>query len=217
MTRRLRVIRAPAPLAFLALAGLALLVSHDAIFLVQMGPGEGVVRALRTAGHDYWAAASLGLIGAATVAAAITVLRLRALRHRAASLRARPRPPAGHARRVAGTWGPLFAVVAAGFVIQENVEHVIAHSHAIGLGALLSPEYPLALPVIAVITGVAAFVAALVWRTERELVAAIAAALARLARRSRRGPVRPSVIERRRRSVLSSLGASRAPPGMLAA
>ena len=33
--------RIPRAIAFWALAGLALLVSHDAVFLVQLGPGEG--------------------------------------------------------------------------------------------------------------------------------------------------------------------------------
>jgi hypothetical protein len=216
MTRRLPIARIPSQLAFLALAGLALLVSHDAIFLVQLGPGEGVVRALRTAGHDYWGAASIGLVVVAAIAAAITAVRLVGLRNRASSLRARPRSPTGYARRVAVMWGLLFAVVAAGFVVQENVEHVVMHGHAIGLGALLSAEYPLALPVIAVITGVAGLVAGLVWRTERALIAAIAAALARLPHRPRLRVARAPIGDRRRPSILSRPGASRAPPVMLA-
>jgi hypothetical protein len=32
------------PVAFWALAGIALLVSHDAIFFVQYGPGEALTR-----------------------------------------------------------------------------------------------------------------------------------------------------------------------------
>ena len=59
--------------------------------------------------------------------------------------------PTPTGRRFAAIWLRLLAVVAIGFVIQENVEHVIAHGHAPGLGALLGPEYPLALPVIGLV------------------------------------------------------------------
>jgi len=41
------------PIAFWALAGIALLVSHDAIFLAQIGPGEALAQVRRTAGHEY--------------------------------------------------------------------------------------------------------------------------------------------------------------------
>ena len=37
-------------LAHVALAGVALLVSHDAVFLAQVGPGEALTRILRSAG-----------------------------------------------------------------------------------------------------------------------------------------------------------------------
>lgn len=58
------------PICFWALAGLALLLSHDAVFAAQMGPGEALTRTLRTAGHDYWGVASVALatIGVAVAA-----------------------------------------------------------------------------------------------------------------------------------------------------
>ena len=101
-------------------------------------------------------------------------------------------------------WLRLFAVVALGFVLQENVEHIISHGHAIGLGALLGPEYPLALPVIGLVTALAGSVAAAVRRTEGALLAIISAALHRPAPGSPSGrptqPARPAASDRRWRT-----------------
>jgi hypothetical protein len=204
--------RIPPRLAFWAMAGVALFVSHDAIFLVQLGPGESLTRALREAGHDYWAPASLALAIIGLAAAAGVWVRLLALRRRAAALGAAP----GTATRAGlpATWLRLFAVVATGFVIQENVEHYISHMHATGLGALLGPEYPLALPVIALVTGIAALVAATVGGVERELLAVIAAVLRRGAfGRAPRSLPRPTPRQAIARiSPLAIAIAGRAPP-----
>ena len=91
--------RVPPRVAFWAMAGVALFLSHDAVFLVQVGPGDGLSRALRDAGHDYWGAASLilALVGLAVGAGAI--LRLRLLRRRVALLRARRGAPTPIGRR----------------------------------------------------------------------------------------------------------------------
>ena len=72
--------RLPPRLAFWALAAVALLVSHDATWLAQTGPGEALTSALRHGGHEYWGAASaaLTLVGlAAAVWAGIRLHRLR--------------------------------------------------------------------------------------------------------------------------------------------
>ena len=216
MTRRFRTTHLPASLTFLALAGVALLVSHDAIFLVQLGPGEGLVRVLRTAGHDYWGAATALLVATGLLVATATIVRLRSLRRHATALGTRAGRASGYGRRALRAWAVLLVVVAAGFFVQENVEHLLAHGHAIGLGALLSAEYPLALPVITVITGIAALVAALVSGAEQSLLAAIASAMKARHRPSRvQSP--PAMSRPRRPSVLSRPGASRAPPVMFAA
>jgi hypothetical protein len=199
-------------LAFWALAGVALLVSHDAVFLVQVGPGEGLARALRTAGHDYWGAASLRIAGVGLVAALAIVARLSALRRTAHSLGAVPSPNRGYLRRAARSWVALLLIVATGFVIQESAEHLVLHGHPIGLGALVGPEYPLALPVIAAITALAGLVAAAVAGVERSLLAGIADALSRLPRAPLGAPMRPPLATAHRSSVLSRPGASRAPP-----
>ena len=205
----------PPRLAFWALAGVALFLSHDAVFAVQIGPGEALTRALRQAGHDYWGLASLvlGFIGLALAIGALA--RLHRLRHKAAEVGAAPR----RARwsRLPAVWLRLFAVVCIGFLVQENVEHALTHMHAPGLGALLGPEYPLAVPVIAVITGLGAVLATVVGGLERELLAAIADALRRAfghaPRTHSRPPTRFSIT---RISPLAFAIAGRAPPRVFA-
>lgn len=204
--------RFPRRVAFWALAGVALLVSHDAIFLVQVGPGESLVRALRGAGHGYWLTASVALATIGLAAAAAAWLRLRGLRRRAAELGATPVP--GAKGRLLWTWLRLFVVVATGFGVQENLEHYLGHMHATGLGALLGPEYPLALPVIAFISGVAALLASATVRAEDQLLAAIAAVAEWTFGHPPRSLPRPPA--RRTVTLISPLAsalAGRAPPG----
>lgn len=208
------IARIPPRLAFWALAGVALLVSHDTIFLVQVGPGDSLVRTLREAGHDYWGTASQALVVIGLLAAAGGGLRLWTLRRHAAALGAAPRP-AGLVG-FGATWLRIFAVVGIGFLVQENVEHYLSHLHAPGLAVLLGPEYPLALPVIGLITGVAAVLAAMFRGAELELQAAIATALRRGFERAPRSlprpPSQPWVV---RVSPLARSCAGRAPPWRL--
>ncbi|MDQ2673091.1 MAG: hypothetical protein M3Y40_00360 [Chloroflexota bacterium] len=163
--------RLPPRFAFWALVGVALLVSHDAIWLTQVGPGEALTSALRHGGHDYWGTASAILTAIGMGAAIWAAIRLVRLGRRPASgapierLSTRP-----YLRRVGGAWLRLFAVVAIGFVFQENVEHALMHGHRLGVGALLGPEYPLALPVLAAITLLAALLAAAFVTAERILL-----------------------------------------------
>ncbi len=204
--------RIPRGVAFWALAGAALLISHDAIFLVQLGPGEDLARALRAAGHDYWGWASLALAVIGAAAGIGAGLRLRSLRHRAERLRVTPTAATSAlAGRFASAWVRLFAVVIIGFALQENVEHIIAHGHAIGPGALLGPEYPLALPVIGLITALAGMLAAAVQRTEAELLAVIFAARGRKPRRARLVSPRSQLVLPRLTPLAHAI-AGRAPP-----
>jgi hypothetical protein len=80
-----------------------------------------------------------------------------------------------------------------------------------GPGALLGPEYPLALPVICLITALAGMLAAAVQRTESELLAVIIAA------RQRPSALGPLVSPRSqlvlpRLAPLAHAIAGRAPP-----
>lgn len=209
----------PARLGFWALAGAALLVSHDAIFLVQLGPGEALVRTLRQAAHDYWGAASIALAIAGVAAAIASVLRIRRLRRRAMALGARAVPlgPRGYLRRVASMWLLLFTVVALGFLVQENLEHLGGHDHLLGVGALVGAEYPLAVPTIGLITLAAALAGAAFGGAERALVTAIAEVLQPMVLRP---PLRlgraPLRIGSPRRTPLAGTPAGRAPPSRLA-
>ncbi|MBA3587486.1 MAG: hypothetical protein H0W41_07600 [Chloroflexi bacterium] len=54
--------RIPTRLHFWALVAVALFVSHDTIFFVQLGRGESLSRALRETGHAYWVFASLARV-----------------------------------------------------------------------------------------------------------------------------------------------------------
>ena len=203
------------PIAFWALAGLALLVSHDAVFLAQIGPGETLTAALRTAGHDYWGTASILLIVTTVLVGAATLIRLFRLTRHAASLGATPSIRTSRLARLMPTWARLAVIVIVGFALQENVEHAIAHGHLIGVRALLGPEYPLALPVLGIVSFVAALGAAVLVASERALVAAIRAALAARLRPTRLA-IRPSQrVPASAASVLARFVAGRAPPWML--
>ncbi len=178
--------RTRGPLVFWALAGMALLVSHDAIFLAQLGPGEGLTRALRAAGHEYWGLASVGLVVIGLAAAAIVALRLVRLRRRASALGGRAFGDGSARSRLLAAWARLFALVGIGFMVQESLEHFGSHGHFLGPSALVGPEYPLAVPVIAIITLLGAVLAVAVGRAEASLLTAIADGL----RRQRRAPRR---------------------------
>jgi hypothetical protein len=197
----------PPRFAFWALAGVALLVSHDAIWLMQVGPGEALTAALRHGGHDYWGVASTTLTAIGIGAAIWATFRLVRLGRRpaghtaAARLNARP-----YLRRVAGAWARLFAVVAIGYVLQENLEHAMTHGHRLWAGALVGPDYPLAVPVIAAITLLGALIAAAFVTAERILLART-----RMTARPLRAP---RTIQRpMRRLVLPGGIAARTPTG----
>ena len=160
--------------AFWLAAGCSLAVAHDAVFLAQLGPGHELAAALRSAGHGYWGAAAFLLLLGGAAAAVAWLVRIRSLRRRAVVPRATVDGPSWR-RRAVGHWIRLFAVVAISFVLQENLEHAFAHGHLIGLGALIGPEYPLAVPVLALVTGAAAAIIAIARQHEIELISRIPA------------------------------------------
>lgn len=206
--------RLRARIASSVLGGVALLVTHDAIYLVQAGPGQSLAGALRSAGHGYWGLASAALIVGAVLAAITTALRMQRLRSRASALGARPTRPRAYARRFADAWWRLAAIVAIGFFVQENVEHLLTHGHVLGASALLGPDYPLAIPLVGLVSGIAAMLAAFVTGAHEALVVAIEAALRRAIRAPRvvrRAPARLVAIG----PVLAHPGAGRAPPSLV--
>ena len=204
-------------LAFWTLAAVALLVSHDAIWLVQLGPGQGLASALRSGGHGYWGAATVGLALVALIAIGAVGGRLWRLWSAARTFndtRHNPTRRPAYFRRVRGAWPRLLAVVLIGFVLQENAEHALSHGHLPGLGVLLGPEHPLAIPVIGVVTLIGALLASAVMVTEDALLAVIGAAAARP--RAPRRLLHPATGHRLSAISRPRAHAGRAPPGLLA-
>ncbi len=206
----------PARLVFWGLAAASLLVSHDAVWRLQVGAGKALADALRHAGHDYWGPVSVGIAAAVALVAFVTLVRLAQLAHRADELNASG-PSLAHSpflRRAATSWLRLGVVVAIGFIVQENLEHALSHGHVPGIGALVGPEYPLALPVIAAITLLAAIVATAAMTAEQVLLARIAPTGPGLRppRRLRRHPADLVVSSG---AAPSRANAGRAPPSLL--
>lgn len=198
--------------AFWLVAAACLLASHDLIYLVQLGPGRGAADALRNAGHGYWPVVSAVIALGAIGLLARTGLRLQHLGRRARDLPSRRRTPAriGPFVRI---WARLLLVVAVAFLVQENAEHFVSHAHLPLLGALGGAEYPLALPLLALITLLGTIVTVVVRERETSLLARIAGGTARPARSRGPQPRRPGGPMRPRRiPILARPDLSRAPP-----
>jgi hypothetical protein len=212
MTPASRASRLARRASFWLAAGFALLIAHDATFAVQVGPGQALTRALREAGHGYWGLASALLIAGAAIGAAVWIVRMAVLARRASG------SPAGHGsgsswrQRAAAHWIRLFVLVALAFAVQENAEHFLSHGHVIGVGALIGAEYPLAMPVLALVTGLAAAVIALAREHEAALLARIAAAPARVRPLRRIGPMWPEPVLLPTNRPMAAHRALRAPP-----
>lgn len=154
----------------LVLATLAL--AHQLIYVVAHGAGEGYRLAMTAAGHDsYWIGFVLAVGTVSGVLLAVVATQLRRLRTlaRAASvsvLTVRDESSRALLRIVGPLWGRLTFLTTVAFLIQENVE-VVTVGHAMpGLGAIAG-EHDLALPMIAGVALVVAFVRGLVrWRRD---------------------------------------------------
>ena len=175
-------------------------------------------------GHDgYWPIFSVVVVSAVTLlglSAAVRIGRLGAAGRRPGGrggLAPRSQGVRSYRQELRALWLPLLALTAAAFTVQENIEHLAGHHHLIGLSALAGPEYPLALPVIVLVTLVAAALGALVrWRIA--VLAARVAGRLHLARQRGLAARRPapswldvaSILAHAR--FLSRLDAGRAPP-----
>jgi hypothetical protein len=223
--RRFRRIR------FWAFALVGLVIGHDAVFIAEYGPASA--RALAATGHGYWytfAILAILLAGIPIGASLVGLARLRARITLARDGRAPRRRERD--RQASGVSYPdeflalaprLFLVILAGFVVQENIEHLVAGHGFHGLAVLFWPHHPLALPVL---FGVALLLAAaaawLRWRgavLERRLAAATASAARLVHAGSRRaaprwGDVAATVAHG---WLIARRLAGRAPPRPLAA
>jgi hypothetical protein len=173
--------RVLAAVRFGLLAVACLGLAHDAVFAAQHGIGAGFAQAMSAGGHDgYWPIFSVVVVSAITVlglSAAVRIGRLATAGRRRdgraglagrgspAAVAVRGRPARSYRQDLRALWLPLLGLTATAFTVQENLEHLAGHQHLIGLAALAGPEYPLALPTIALVTLAAAALGALVrWR-----------------------------------------------------
>ena len=165
--RRFRRVR------FWAFAVLGLVIGHDAVFIAEYGPASA--RALANTGHGYWytfAILAVLLVGVPIVGACVGIARLWtrvtvARRGGRLTRRAleRREPGPGYLDEFLGLAPRLFAAITAGFLVQENLEHLAVGHGLHGLDVLLWPYHPLALPVLFGVSVVLALAAAwLRWR-----------------------------------------------------
>jgi hypothetical protein len=164
----------------LALA--SLLISHEVAYHSHHGGGAEFEARMAALGHDaYWPAFTLLALSATIVLALVGTARLlrlwlrlwlpaRGLGMPARLDRVRPRP---YRRELARLWATLFPTTVLAFAVQENVEHLLAGNGLIWLGALGGHEYPLALPVLALVTLIVAAVGAAARRHSARLEARI--------------------------------------------
>lgn len=199
-------------IALWLVAAACLLVAHDLVYLVQLGPGRALTEALRSAGHGYWPLVSGVIAGGALLAGVLRLARLYRLERRARGTRSAGSGSTSTLGAFLRLWGRLALVVAVAFVLQESAEHFISHRHAPWLAALAGPEYPLALPILGGITFIGALVASLVRRREQVLLARIRRGAAWVRPSDPVLPVQPEPLPVRRLPVLALPDLSRAPP-----
>jgi hypothetical protein len=179
-----------AGLRLAAVAAFALVLAHQAVFLVRYGSIYG--EALAHTGHGQaWSDAiaifiggGLLLLGAA-VAGLVRLGRQLDRHSRAAGPRAKLRPLA--ARWLRNSIGLTVAVLVL-LTVQENLEHAATGFGMPGPGILLAPDYPFAVAIVALIATAIAFVASLLsWRHD-----ALVARIRAQAPTTRRIPIAPT-------------------------
>ncbi len=197
----------------------ALVVAHDLVFLAAYGAAYG--EALAHTGHDHgWTSAVVTVLvaGLVCLVAGLWQLRRLSLLARLAGDRAADPPSrASFGRR----WLRLAVGIAMAtiilFVAQENVEHLGIGEPLPGLGVLLSPEYPNAIPIIVCVASAVALVGALFGWRFAVLAARLRATGARHLRPSKARPRTIFEVDRRPGTLLGAGLAPRAPPPLISA
>ncbi|MEI7743715.1 MAG: hypothetical protein WCK58_08200 [Chloroflexota bacterium] len=222
--------RFPVPAAALrhtrlpVLAAVGVLLAHDAVFAAQYGLGPARDTALARTTHEYWPAFLALTLLAAAAGGGAAIAGVLMLQRRLSGLPGITDPGRPSWASEAGRlWPKLLAVVTVAFTIQENIEHVTAGHALPGLWVLSAPHYPLAIPVLVIVTGLLAAVGGWFrWRREtltRLLHAARAAAAGRHRRVLRAPQGRWSLVAAlvAHRWTLLRQDAGRAPPHASAA
>lgn len=220
-----RVLHHRGGIRFAALVGVGVLLAHDAIYTAQtaLDPSD---LAFADAAHRYWTTfVVLALLaGGLALAATLTgFLRLgRALRHLPPAPETRGLPVSSFTGELVRLWPRLLGTVGLAFLVQENVEHAAAGRSLPGLWVLSGPEYPLAIPVLILVTGLLAAVGAWFRHRRDVLVGRLQAARTAFALRTRAGHA-PAVRWRlvgalvALSRILARPDAGRAPPRAAAA
>lgn len=152
---------------FALLVAVGALLAHDAVFAAQYGLGRTRDDALAATAHAYWPAFAVLTLLAAAVGTGWAIAGLARLSRRLRGLPAVEAAAGGYVREVVRLWPRLFLAGSLAFLVQENVEHLAVGNPAPGLYALSAPGYPLALPIIAAVTGLLAAAGGwLRWRRE---------------------------------------------------
>jgi len=204
-----------AGLRLAAAAAFALVLAHQAVFLVRYGSIYG--EALAHTGHGQaWSDAVAIVIGGGLLllgAAIVGLVRL----SRQLDRNARVVGPRAKLRPLAARWLrnsiSLTVAVLVLLTVQENLEHAATGFGMPGPGILLDPDYPFAVAIVTLVATAVAFVASLLsWRHDA-LVARIRAQ-APTARRIPIAPTRPTApapVPSRTSTLARRLG-RRAPP-----
>lgn len=176
----------------LVLASLA--TSHELIYVHAHGVGAAYVRAMQEGGHDrYWTSFVLTVAGVTLVLAVVAVCQIRRLHGQASLVRAgRLRVKDRGLGQLGRLTSRLWLLIATGstfaFIVQENAETITAGRPMPGL-TVVSGEHALSLPILAVVSLLVAFVAALARWGRQVLLARLRRSMApqrRGAARSRR-------------------------------
>jgi hypothetical protein len=208
--------RVPGLLIVLALTAVTVVLAHELMFVLTYGD-RAPVELART-GHDQrWTDAVLVVLslgGTLAIAAAWRLWRLARTLQRLEARGGRVSAAAGAA--CGPTSWALWRVLAPGaalvLVVQENLEHLWAGAPLPGLGVLASPEYPITLPVVALVALALAVVAALFRVRFAVLRARIAATRAAGRVHSVVRTPRAAVVPRPAASLIGRRLAGRAPP-----
>jgi uncharacterized membrane protein YidH (DUF202 family) len=200
-----------------AVVAFALVLAHQAVFLVRYGSIYG--EALAHTGHGQaWSDAVTIVIAGAAVLFGAAIVGLHRLARR---LDAGTRPGSARMslRRIAIRWlrtsiGLTVAVVVL-LTVQENLEHAATGFGMPGPGILVDPGYPFAVAIVALVaTSIALVVSLFSWR--REVLVARLRAQARNVRRVPIAPTRPTAaapVPSRTSTLARRLG-RRAPPAL---
>ncbi|HEY3524249.1 MAG TPA: hypothetical protein VGK63_11150 [Candidatus Limnocylindrales bacterium] len=153
---------------FAILVVATLLVSHDAVYAVRFGFGDGFAAGMAATGHGYWAGFTVtGLLAAVALVSGslLTLRRLEARLVRSDAGQADRSHEGTYAGELARLWPRLLVAVCAAYLAQEALEHLVAFGHVPTLEELATIGSPVTIVILGAVTFVVAALGSLVrWR-----------------------------------------------------